>query len=50
MTAGAGWNLAYGTSYPSLPAGRALAVMAVTSTPAQAASPPLLLPAGEGTC
>jgi hypothetical protein len=50
MTAGAGWNLASGTSYPSLPPGRSLAVMAVTTAPVQAASPPLLLPAGGSTC
>jgi hypothetical protein len=33
-----------------LPAGRALAVMAVTSEPAQVASEPLLVPARHGAC
>ncbi len=50
MSADPGWNYAYDTSYPMLPPGRGLAVVAVTSEPARAASAPLLVPAGEPSC
>jgi hypothetical protein len=50
MSADPGWNYAYDTSYPTLPDGRGLAVVAVTSEPARAASAPWLVPAGEPTC
>jgi hypothetical protein len=46
MTAGAGWNYAWGISYPTLPAGRSLALVAVTTVPAQAASAPLMIGSG----
>ena len=50
MSADPGWNYAYDTSYPTLPDGRSLALVAVTSAPARAASAPLLVPAGEPSC
>ncbi len=50
MSADPGWNYAYDTSYPTLPEGHGLAVVAVTSEPARAASAPWLVPAGEPTC
>lgn len=49
VTALAGWAYVYGTSWPTLPAGHPLAVVAVTDTPAAAASPPVLA-GGSGTC
>lgn len=39
-----------GLSWVPLPAGRSLAVVAVTEQPAKAASPPLLIPAQAGRC
>lgn len=39
-----------GLSWVPLPAGRSLAVVAVTEQPAKAASPPLLVPAQAGRC
>jgi hypothetical protein len=45
-----GWSYVYGTTYLRLPRGRALAVMAVTRSPARAASSPLLVPPRGGAC
>jgi hypothetical protein len=45
-----GWDAPYATTSVQLPAGRALAVVAKTTTPTQAASKPLLAPAGGGSC
>jgi hypothetical protein len=44
------WPYAFGTSTVSLPPGRALALVAVTASPAEAASPPLLIPAAGASC
>lgn len=49
VTALAGWAYVYGTSWPTLPAGHPLALVAVTDTPAAAASPPVLA-GGSGPC
>jgi hypothetical protein len=46
VTALAGWPYVYGTSWPRLPEGRAVALVAVTEAPAAAASPAVL--AGDG--
>lgn len=46
-----GWLYVYGTSYLQLPAARSLALVAVTSAPAAAASSPLAVPeAGGESC
>jgi hypothetical protein len=50
VTARAGWSYVYGLTYLQLPRGPALAVVAVTSAPARAASPPLLVPPRGGSC
>ncbi len=50
VIAKAGWSYVYGTTYLRLPHGRALAVIAVTRSPARAASSPLLVPPGGGAC
>ncbi|GAA5112502.1 hypothetical protein [Haloechinothrix salitolerans] len=50
MTAAAGWGQVYGISRPALPDSRALAIVAVTDTPAKAASAPLLVSANRATC
>ncbi len=50
MTAEAGWRQVYGISRPQLPGGTALAVLAVTESPARAASEPLLVPATGPKC
>jgi ATP-binding cassette subfamily B protein len=47
---GYGWSSAYGTSDLQLPAGRALAVVAVTTSPSQTASAPMLVPAQASSC
>ncbi|HSR25516.1 MAG TPA: hypothetical protein VLW53_18320, partial [Candidatus Eisenbacteria bacterium] len=48
VTALAGWAYVYGTSWPALSASHALALVAVTETPAAAASPAVL--AGGSGC
>jgi hypothetical protein len=48
VTALAGWPYVYGTGWPRLPSGRALALFAVTDAPAAAASPAIL--AGGSPC
>lgn len=50
MSAAAGWRQVYGISRPMLPDSRALAIVAVTNTPAKAASAPLLVSANRATC
>lgn len=50
MTARAGWHQVYGISRPKLPKGKALAIVAVTGSPAKAASPPLQVPDRDTTC
>jgi hypothetical protein len=45
-----GWSYVYGTTFLRLPRGKALAVMAVTRSPARAASSPLLVPPRGGAC
>jgi hypothetical protein len=50
MTAQAGWRQVYGISRPTLPEGTALAVIAVTESPARAASEPLSVPARDALC
>jgi hypothetical protein len=50
MTAQPGWTDVYDTRTVQLPAARLLAVVAVTTAPARAASPPLLIAAGSRTC
>lgn len=50
MTAQAGWGQVYGISRPELPQGTALAIVAVTSAPARAASAPLLIPFSGARC
>ncbi len=50
MGAQPGWQQVYGISTAALPHGTALAVAAVTSSPAVAASEPLFVPAENGTC
>jgi hypothetical protein len=45
-----GSDQAQAVSLVALPLGRALALTAVTSEPAGAASRPLLVPTGPGTC
>jgi hypothetical protein len=50
LTAQPGWDAPYATTSLQLPAGRALAVVAKTTAPSQAASKPLLAPAGGGSC
>lgn len=50
MTASAGWHQVYGISRPKLPKGKALAIVAVTESPAKAASPPLQVPDRDTTC
>jgi O-antigen/teichoic acid export membrane protein len=49
LTAQPAWPYVYGTSTLSLPAGRSLAIVAVTSSPAPAASAPLRVP-HAGAC
>jgi hypothetical protein len=49
VTALAGWAYVYGTSWPSLPATHPLALVAVTETPAAAASPAVLA-GGSSPC
>lgn len=48
VTALAGWPYVFGTSWPQLPAGHPLALLAVTEMPAAAASPPVLV--GGSAC
>lgn len=50
LTAEPGWQQVYGISSPDLPKSKALAIMAVTRTPAKAASEPLYLPGPDATC
>ncbi|MPY80953.1 MAG: hypothetical protein GEV04_21455 [Actinophytocola sp.] len=50
MTAEPWWQQVYGISRPALPDSRALAIVAVTNTPAKAASAPLLVSANRATC
>lgn len=50
MTAEAGWQQVYGISRPKLSGSRALAIIAVTKTPAKTASAPLLVTADRATC
>lgn len=45
-----GWQQVYGISTAPLPHGTALAVAAITSSPAMVASAPLFVPAENGTC
>jgi hypothetical protein len=45
-----GWSYVYGTTFLRLPRGKALAVVAVTRSPARAASSPLLVPPRGGAC
>ena len=49
VTAQPGWTQVWGNSAIDLPSGTALAIVAVTDSPASAASSPLLVPA-DGTC
>jgi hypothetical protein len=49
VTALAGWPYVYGTSWPRLPEGHAIALLAVTDAPASAASPAVLAAEG-GPC
>jgi hypothetical protein len=49
VTALAGWPYVYGTSWPALSANHPLALVAVTETPAAAASPAVLA-GGSGPC
>jgi hypothetical protein len=48
VTALAGWPYVFGTSWPQLPDGHPLALLAVTEMPAAAASPPVLV--GGSAC
>jgi hypothetical protein len=50
MIAGPGWQSAYATVRLHLPHKPSMAVLAVVDTPVHAASRPLLVPAGGGTC
>lgn len=50
MSAEAGWRQVYGINRPVLPKGKALAVVAVTKSPARAASAPLRVPANDASC
>lgn len=50
MTAESGWRQVYGVSRLNLPKGKALAIIAVTKSPARAASEPLLVPSSIDTC
>jgi hypothetical protein len=50
VTAQAGWSYVFGTTYLQLPRGKALAVVAITSSPARASSAPLLVPPRGGSC
>jgi len=50
VTAQPGWTYVFVTTPVSLPRARSLAAVAVTTTPARAASPPLLVPASGGSC
>ncbi|WP_051399616.1 hypothetical protein [Haloechinothrix halophila] len=50
MAAAPGWQQVYGISRPTLPDSRSLAVVAVTDTPAKAASAPLLVSANRALC
>lgn len=50
MTSLVGWHQVYGISRPKLPKGKALAIVAVTESPAKAASPPLQVPDRDTTC
>ena len=45
-----GWTGPYTSTSLRLPSGRALAVIAVTTSPARVASAPLLAPTGGGSC
>lgn len=50
MIAEPGWTAIYDTRQVSVPASGSVALVAVTETPAGAASAPLLMPAGGGSC
>ncbi|AYY13355.1 hypothetical protein EF847_12285 [Actinobacteria bacterium YIM 96077] len=50
VTAQAGWTSVWGDSQVDVPSGTALAIMAVTESPANASSSPLLIPEDDGTC
>lgn len=50
LTAEPGWQQVYGISWPKLSKSKALAIVAVTRTPARAASEPLYLPGPAATC
>lgn len=50
MSAQAGWRQVYGINRPVLPKDKALAVVAVTKSPARAASAPLRVPANVASC
>lgn len=50
VTARAGWTSVYVTIPVTLPRGRSLALVAVTTAPDKAASPPFLIPATGGSC
>jgi hypothetical protein len=50
MIAEPGWRSAYVTVRLRLPQQRSTAVLAVVDTPVSAASRPLLVPAGGGSC